>query len=158
MKYRNFVIKWMNALESNRKMITPTHLSGLCCWKWISDLVLIRIISPPFAAAAPTAHILKRNDLIFCQLPRSSFPSNSERVTKFKVKHFSENRGYEEAAELRQMSPLWEDGLNFQGRRSFGFQIPRVGYFRNTLTPKVSHSRNTLTARLGYFRNTFLNI
>ena len=47
-------------------------------------------LSPPFAAAAPTAHILKQSDLIFCQLPRSSFPSNSERVTKFKVKLFSE--------------------------------------------------------------------
>ena len=35
MKYRNLVIKWMNALELNRKMKTPTHLSGLCCW-WMN--------------------------------------------------------------------------------------------------------------------------
>ena len=47
-------------------------------------------LSPPFAAAAPTAHILKQNDLIFVKHLDPPFHQNSERVTKFKVKLFSE--------------------------------------------------------------------
>ena len=44
--------------------------------------------SPPFAAAAPTAHILKQNDLIFCQTPRSSFPSKQRKSDKVQSETF----------------------------------------------------------------------
>ena len=155
MKYRNLEIKWMNALELNRKMITPTHLSGLCCWKWISDLVLIRIISPPFAAAAPTAHILKQNDLIFCQLPRSSFPSKQRKSDKVQSETFQWKQRIWGGCRIEINVPTVGRWPQFSGKAILWIPNTKSGILQKYFNPKSVIFKKYFNSKVGIFQKYF---